>query len=71
MNSVGQGLLRRGDEGVSTYPAGWYPDSIPGQQRYWDGEQWTQYVTAATIEGGGGWRLSAWSCEVSAPPRSW
>ena len=24
-------------------PAGWYSDpSLPGQQRYWDGEQWTQ-----------------------------
>jgi hypothetical protein len=38
------------------YPAGWYPDGIPGQLRYWDGEQWTQYVTATTHKDGGTWR---------------
>jgi hypothetical protein len=27
-----------------TTPAGWYPDSQnPGQQRYWDGTQWTEH----------------------------
>jgi hypothetical protein len=26
-------------------PAGWYPDpQVPGQQRYWDGAQWSQSV---------------------------
>jgi hypothetical protein len=29
-------------------PAGWYPDpQVPGQQRYWDGTQWTQTAPAA------------------------
>ena len=28
-------------------PAGWYPNSeIPGQQRYWDGQRWTDHVQA-------------------------
>ena len=26
-------------------PAGWYPDQqVPGQQRYWDGVQWTSHT---------------------------
>lgn len=30
---------------MSSYPVGWYPDyAEAGQQRYWDGEQWTHYV---------------------------
>ncbi len=29
-------------------PAGWYPDAqMPGQVRYWDGTQWTQYTQAS------------------------
>ncbi len=32
--------------------AGWYPDpEQPGQQRYWDGQQWTEH--RAPLEGGG------------------
>lgn len=41
---------------VSTYPPGWYPDGVPGQQRYWDGACWTQYVIAAADQSPGGWR---------------
>jgi hypothetical protein len=35
---------------MSNQPAGWYPDA-QGQQRYWDGNQWTEHVAPAT--GGG------------------
>ncbi|WP_052070104.1 DUF2510 domain-containing protein [Rhodococcoides fascians] len=31
-----------------THPAGWYPDpSSPQQQRYWDGQTWSQHVQPA------------------------
>ena len=30
---------------LMTTPAGWYPDpSNAAQQRYWDGNQWTEHV---------------------------
>ena len=33
-------------------PPGWYPDSTnPGQQRYWDGSQWTDYTAPAAAGG--------------------
>ena len=33
-------------------PAGWYPDpQNPGQQRYWDGTQWTQSAAPAAVAG--------------------
>jgi hypothetical protein len=32
----------------NTTPPGWYPDSqVPGQTRYWDGQQWTEHVAPA------------------------
>lgn len=35
-------------------PAGWYPDpSGAGQQRYWDGTQWTEHHAPAAAGGGG------------------
>ena len=38
--------------------AGWYPDpEQPGQQRYWDGQQWTEH--RAPLEGGPG-QQPAW-----------
>lgn len=38
---------------MSSYPVGWYPDyAVAGQQRYWDGEQWTQYVYLPDDEDG-------------------
>jgi uncharacterized protein (AIM24 family) len=34
-----------------TTPAGWYQDPAnPSQQRYWDGQQWTEHVHAAAAE---------------------
>jgi hypothetical protein len=37
---------------VSDYPAGWYDDpKDPGQDRYWDGEQWTHDVRVRTSPG--------------------
>ncbi|MGJ6127432.1 DUF2510 domain-containing protein [Mycolicibacterium sp. Y3] len=31
-------------------PAGWYPDPIGApQQRYWDGQQWTEALAAPTV----------------------
>ncbi|MBO9520204.1 MAG: DUF2510 domain-containing protein [Nocardioidaceae bacterium] len=39
---------------MSTYPAGWYPDyALAGQERYWDGEQWTSYVLVPGDEASG------------------
>ena len=34
----------------STPPAGWYPDPTgAAQQRYWDGQQWTEALAAPTV----------------------
>lgn len=52
-------------------PAGWYPDPTqPGQQRYWDGTQWTEHTApggeagtsepAATGSGDAGWGSTGW-----------
>jgi hypothetical protein len=38
---------------MSSQPPGWYPDA-QGQQRYWDGNQWTEHIAPATSGGGGG-----------------
>lgn len=36
-------------DGDPQAPAGWYPDpTAPGQQRYWDGMQWTEHTAAGT-----------------------
>lgn len=32
---------------AATAQPGWYPDpQVPGQQRYWDGSQWTDQLAA-------------------------
>ena len=34
----------------NTPPAGWYPDPTgAAQQRYWDGQQWTEALAAPTV----------------------
>src|SRR5665647_1230929 len=33
--------IERRDRGIMSTPAGWYPQP-DGQQRYWDGQQWTE-----------------------------
>ena len=36
----------------NTTPPGWYPDAqVPGQTRYWDGQQWTEHVAPAAPSG--------------------
>jgi Protein of unknown function (DUF2510) len=43
-----------GSGGVA--PAGWYEDPRdPSQQRYWDGERWTEHVSAAAARASAGW----------------
>lgn len=32
-------------------PAGWYPTGTPGEQRYWDGTQWTEHTAPTTQPG--------------------
>jgi len=42
---------------MPVYAAGWYPDyADAGQQRYWDGEQWTHFVHRLVDEEKRGWR---------------
>ena len=34
-------------DSTTAVPPGWYPDqNAPGQQRWWDGTQWTEHVQA-------------------------
>ncbi|WCO65662.1 DUF2510 domain-containing protein [Iamia majanohamensis] len=32
-------------------PAGWYPSGVPGEQRYWDGAQWTEHTAPVATPG--------------------
>jgi hypothetical protein len=53
-------LVATMERNVMNTPAGWYPQP-DGQQRYWDGQQWTGYfaptVAPMVAQGGGikGW----------------
>jgi hypothetical protein len=56
---------------MSSQPPGWYPDA-QGQQRYWDGNQWTEHTAPATggggpVTGGGG----ATAAAAAVSPMVW
>src|SRR3954469_9418866 len=36
-------------QGPAATPAGWYPDNT-GQQRYWDGNGWTDHVAPGAVQ---------------------
>lgn len=41
-------------------PAGWYPDpEQAGQQRYWDGQQWTEHRAPVAAQGAPQWSPAA------------
>ena len=50
-------------------PANWYPDpEVPGQQRYWDGTQWTEHRAAMGPHQPTG---AAPGTDVTAPQHAW
>ena len=49
--------MRQEAPATTEYPAGWYPDNTrPGQQRFFDGRQWTDYVYVPEAAGDGAGR---------------
>jgi len=61
-------------QGTGQTPAGWYPDpSGSGQQRYWDGSQWTEHYTpGAGAPAAGGYPAQAAPARpVGPPPNLW
>jgi hypothetical protein len=53
-------------QGPGQTPAGWYPDpSGSGQQRYWDGSQWTEHYAPAAGQGG----YAPQQAQAAAPAR--
>ena len=53
-------------------PPGWYADpQVPGQQRYWDGVQWTEHVSAAQQQAAYAPQAPAQAWGVSQDARQW
>lgn len=44
-------------------PPGWYATDVPGQQRWWDGTQWTGHVSANPVS-----TLAASATQAAAAP---
>ena len=59
MDAVRDGPRPLGSATMTDIPAGWYPDPAPAapgaapQQRYWDGERWTDHVQQAAPQQAG------------------
>jgi len=50
-------------------PAGWYPHpTLMGQQRWWNGDDWTEHVSAPVYEAQ---TAGAWPSATDASPSTW
>jgi hypothetical protein len=68
--AVSIGIERR-KQGIVSTPAGWYPQP-DGQQRYWDGELWTEHFAPGVHAEANAlplrnWDGSAWTEQLRQP----